>query len=76
MREAASGADCAKCKFPHRKDYKHVCSRAYGRGRAARPAVATDRRSRAAPLLGIGFTGERTAEPCACTTTTDDSEYV
>ena len=61
LREAGSGSsrECAKCTFPRRKDLKHVCARAYGRGRVARPALATDRRSRAAPVLGIGFAGER-----------------
>ena len=58
----AAGGACAKCQYPRRKDYKHVCGRAYGRGRRAGPAPATQRSLRAQPDLAIGFTGE-----CHCT---------
>ena len=53
-----ANGDCMKCAFPQRKDYKHTCSRAYGRGRIARPVKPSERGSRAGTMLTIGFNGE------------------
>ena len=58
MGACVEGVECKKCKFPRRKDYKHVCERAYGRGRRAGPALAIVRTSRTEPRLAIGFSGE------------------
>ena len=57
--DSEANGDCARCAFPRRKDYKHTCSRAYGRGRIARPVMPNERGSRAGTVLTIGFNGER-----------------
>ena len=57
--DTVAETECPKCLFPRRKDYKHTCHRAYGRGRSARPALPTERVSRTGRMLAIGFNGER-----------------
>ena len=59
---AGGDSDCAKPpsrQVESASSRTHVCACAYGRGRRAGPAPATQRSLRAQPLLAIGFTGER-----------------
>ena len=58
MGAGVEAIECKKCKFPRRKDYKHVCERAYGHGRRAGPAPTTVRTSRTELRHAIGYSGE------------------